>query len=204
MKFTTLILALLLAVSAYAAPTRTEYSGRNSLSTQAVLGSEHAPLIYSGSGTYSGTALGAYTTDWMQIGFSPAVTDTGNKRIVEHNGEYFTLYINLTRSYSGTYRGSNDSLSLKTARFEIADSSNATVGFWNPDSSNLFIADGNYNRTDYGIWTFEDFLQDTSTTSTRRYVYPLKVFAGSHIRFVFGTTGVDDTIGVTWKLKLEN
>lgn len=198
------LIALLVASVAFGAPTRREYGSRNSLPVQALHGSEHAPLVYSSSGTMSGTALGAYTTDWLQIGYTHNVSDTGNKRVVEHNPEKFTLFVTLARSYSGDYRATDDTLAMVTARFEIADSSNANVGFWNPDSSNLFIANGNINRADYGVWTYEDFYQDTSSTATRRYVYPLKVLAGSHIRFVFGSAAVGDTTSVSWQLKCEN
>lgn len=188
-------LAVLLAVGAFAAPTRQEYGSRNLSNASYLIGGEHAPLIYSGSDTISSSAnFGAYTTNWLQIGFAPTTQDTGNKRIFEINPEKFTLVVLKRHAYAVAA----DSCYLSSARFEIADSSSATVPFWNTDSSNLFVATGNYNRTDYGAWTA---LPDTFTE--RAIIYPLKVYQGAYIRFVFETVAQDCTI-VIWTLKGEN
>ena len=178
-----------------AAPTRREYGGRNALATQAVLGSEHSPLTYSSSDTISSSAnFGVYTTDWLQIGFSPFVTDTGNKRLAEHNPEIFTLSILKLHPVPVA----TDCCSVTDAWFELADSSSSGVAYWAADSSNYFINSGNYNRSDYGVWTYEP-----DTITTRGYDYTLKVLRGSHIRFNFQTTNQDCTI-VVWTLRSEN
>ena len=190
-----IIALLLLAAVANAAPTRKEYGGRNSIPVQSLIGSEHSPLIYSGSDTISSSAnFGTYTTDWLQIGFSPNVSDTGNRRVVEHNGEFFTL--SLLKKHA--FAVAADCCSVTDAWFETADSSGAVIPYWNADSANVFIDSGNYNRSDYGTWTFEP-----DTITTHGYDYALKVLRGGYIRFNFATTIQDCTI-VEWQLRLEH
>jgi hypothetical protein len=159
------------------------------------IGGEHAPLVWTGSDTISSSAnFGAYTTSWMQIGSDYMETNLNNRVESIFNPENFTVSILKKHAFATAA----DSCYLSSARFEIADSSGAVIPFWNSDSSNLFIGTGNYTRSDYGSWTF---LPDTITT--RRYVYPLRVFQGAYIRFVFESSAEDCTI-VNWTLKCEN
>jgi hypothetical protein len=198
-RIITIILALLIAGVSLAVPKRQEYGGRNSSNAAYLLGGEHAPLIYSSSGTCS-QAGGAYTTDWMQIGYAAtqdfAAGDSANKRIFEINPEKFTL----TLGYKCA--GAGDTARISSARFEVADSSSAAVPFWCPDSANLFIASGNYNRVDYGVWTFEPHTA-SFPDSVRREMFPLKILQGAYVRLVYETT-TTDTVTVSWTLKGEN
>jgi hypothetical protein len=91
-----------------------------------------------------------------------------------------------------------DCCSVTDAWFELADSSSAVIPYWAGDSSNIFINSGNYNRADYGVWTFEP-----DTITTRGYDYILRALRGGFIRFKFETTIQDCTI-VEWTFRLEH
>jgi len=199
--FLAIVLTLLIAVTANSATSRKYYGPYRQGNTGYLLGGEHTCIIYSDSG-YCCSAVGAhnpYTTDWMQISVDNTLADSGvgkgNQLIQDANPQYFTLSV-LKALY-----GAGDSALITSARFELADSSSAKWPMWNSDSSNLFIASGNYSRPDYGIWTAEP--STTAALVTRWTKYPLRVFDGMYIRFTFTTT-TSDTCTIKWRFKCEH
>jgi hypothetical protein len=112
----------------------------------------------------------------------------------EINPRIFTSHITLKKYHLGAGGSAPDSSYVANMRFETADSTTASVGFWNADSSNLFVKSGNYNRADYGVWTFEALGGTDTAAANRRYVMPLRVLDGSAIRFVYTATSADCVI----------
>lgn len=157
--------------------------------TYSLLSGEHTPVIYSGTGEAS--AAGSYTTQWLQIGYSPESSVKNNHNIGRFNPEQFTLGVKLSLAADA------DSTLLSTARFELAYDTTASE-FWAGDSSNIFIASSNSVRPDYGIWVFNPL-----SNRTRGWVYPLRVLHGGYIRFVFETTTADE-VEIEWVLTGEH
>ncbi len=154
-----------------------------------LLSGEHTPVIYTGSGEASSSA--GYTTQWLQIGYSPSATTKNNNNIGRFNPEQFTLGMTLTLG-SGA-----DSSMVSTARFELAYDT-TVAAFWVGDSSNTFIGPTSSSRLDYGVWTFNKVL-DTA----HGRLYPLRVLQGGYIRFVFETTTSDEVV-IDWTLTGEH
>lgn len=71
--------------------------------------------------------------------------------------------------------------------------------FWNADSSNYFIKDGNFTHSQYGTWRFEDF-----NDSARVWSFPLRVLQGGFMRVIFASPQTLDTTTINWSLKCEN
>lgn len=177
------------------------------------IGGEHAPLVWTGTEYLAKNDATEQVTDWIKIGSSFYDTNLENRVTTIFNPQFFTLEINLAvhggaaAGADGLIYGAGDSSTLAAARFEIADSSAAVIPFWNADSSNLFIADGNYTHSQYGTWRFEDIPKTLATTADDKgWLYPIRVLRGSYIRFVFTgrADGGDDTTLVKWKLVGEN
>ena len=160
------------------------YPGYRQTNVSYLVGGEHTPLIYEGTVALAAGHGASGTSYWMQIGWTP-YSITANPAY-EANPENFTLLLKLTTVASDT-----DTVGLGLARFETAfDTSDANPirSIWNADSTNLFIADGNYNHSLYGQWMFEDYAkarQSVSGIGTRWCSFPLRVFNGAYIRFVF-------------------
>lgn len=149
------------------------------------------------------------STYWKQIGWSPshttAAANNSNKAIMPYNPDKLTATIALAPYNAGAGYGPGDSALLAAARFEITYDTTSAVE-WNADSSNLFIADGNYNRADYGVWTYENIPKTLGTdVDDKKWNCALKVLKGAFIRFVF--TGAaddgDDSTAVTLTLSAE-
>jgi len=157
--------------------------------TYSLLSGEHTPVIYSGAGEAS--AAGSYTTQWLQIGYSPEASVKNNHNIGRFNPEQFTLGVKLSLGAEA------DSTLISAARFELAYDTTSSV-FWAGDSSNIFIATSNSVRPDYGIWTFSPLIN-----GTRGWVYPLRVLHGGYIRLVFETTTADE-VEIEWVLTGEH
>lgn len=66
------------------------------------------------------------------------------------------------------------------------------------DSSNIFIADGNYSHAQYGNWRYED-----SGRTDISQAYAIRVFAAAYMRLYLAST-VADTTTVTGKLRTEH
>jgi len=178
------LLTLLCVFAALAQPGRPPVGDAGML-----LSGEHTPVIYTGSGTASGSS--SYTTEWLQIGYSPSASATANNNIGRFNPEQFTLGLTIALG-SGA-----DSALISSAHFEVAYDTTSEA-FWNGDSSNLFIAPDNYVRADYGIWTFRPVSGETP-----EYLFPLRVLQGGYIRMVFETTTADE-VEIEWTLTGEN
>lgn len=185
------------------------YPSYKSVNASVLLGGEHTPLIYSGTVYLPRASAAEQTTSWLQIGYSTdALKNTdalmkSSRQVFEVNPEKFTLSIRLA---SYPVHADHDSVSLMACRFELADSTSAVIPFWNGDSTNLFMANGNYNHSFYGYWMFEEpGLNSAAILGTREWIYPLRVLRGGYIRFVFtGSAGIDDSTAVSWTLWCEN
>jgi len=158
---------------------------------------EHSQIIYSSLDTVASNT-DSVVTSWMQIGWaSTGVTDS-NRVYTQYNPETFTLLLNINVT------ATDDSAGLGSARFETAvDTTDDPI--WNADSTNLFVADGNYTHAQYGIWMFEDITADSgSAEEERTYAYPLRVLHGGWIRIIF-FGGVDgDSAIYDWSLICEH
>jgi len=60
-----------------------------------LIGGEHTPIIYSGSGMCSNTSSVVYTTRWLLVGFAEGATRRDSKDISYFNPEIFTVGIRL-------------------------------------------------------------------------------------------------------------
>lgn len=154
-----------------------------------LLSGEHTPVIFSGAGEASVSA--DYTTQWMQICYSPDAPSNSNHNISRYNPEHFTLGVKLSLTTGG------DTALVHQARFEIAYDTTSTI-YWNGDSSNIFISSDAFRRSDYGVWTFDPV---NSTTEGR--LFPLRIFQGGYLRFSFSTT-TSDAVGIDWTLTGEH
>ncbi len=160
------------------------------------LNGQLGPVLYTGIDSV-GSSGASHTTRWLQIGWvMRPVNQRSNQAITRFNPDQFTVTVQLD-TITG---GAGDSLNLATARFECVWDTSAN-GAWNPDSSNCFIAKGNYNRNDYGSWTFEHLLNARATLRVRPFSYPIRVLRGGFIRFVWA--GNNDSTKVTWTLSGE-
>lgn len=154
------------------------------------LAGEHFPLILNGQGEIFGAAHPC-TTIWVQTGYSPDADVSDNQNVAVFNPEVFTLGVKISCFSVG------DSAKISEARFECAYDTTLS-SFWNADSSNIFLEEGNFAHIDYGNWRFEA-LDDTS----RRWLYPLKIMVGGYVRFIFASD-IEDTCSVDWILTGEN
>jgi hypothetical protein len=154
-----------------------------------LLSGEHTPVIYSGSGEASSAE--GYTTQWLQIGYSPYAEAKNNHNIGRFNPEQFTLGLKLTLGAEA------DSTLISSARFELAYDTTATA-FWISDSTNMFISGTGIARFDYGVWIFSPL-----SDQTRGWLYPLRVLQGGYIRLVFETT-TSDEVEIEWILTGEH
>ncbi len=154
-----------------------------------LLSGEHTPVIYSGSGQASSSA--GYTTQWLQMGYSPNATAAANSNIGRYNPEQFTLGLKLSLA------GGADSTLVSSARFELAYDTSSTR-YWIGDSSNTFLSASSSSRSDYGIWTFGQ-----QANASRGYLYPLRALQGGYIRLVFETT-TSDAVVIEWTLTGEH
>ena len=185
--------AVLLAMPVIAATGRATFPRQGTVQPAPIAGGTNAPVEWNGTGSCSSVAAASAlvdTTDWIQIGFSSAATDTGNRLPYDHYPKQFTLSLKLSRRFA-----SSDSCYIHNAHFEMADSSNAVVPFWNADSSNWFIKSGNYNRPDYGIWTYE-----IDSVKTRGMDFNLKITRPGFFRLIYATSN-QDTIDYIWRLR---
>ena len=111
------------------------------------------------------------------------------------NPEFFVLQCDYNRYNVG------DTVGVESIRFETAIDTTGKQA-WNADSTNLFVADGNYNHPFYGMWMFEEVIGETAAVvDTLSYRYPLRILAGAWVRLVFtAPSDVDDTLIVNWSL----
>lgn len=199
-----------------------------SMSYKEAIRGEHLPIIFTGTDTIPGAGASS-TTDWMPIGWSPSIGSNqgniNNQILSTYNPEVFTLVMTLrpTGDSSGTFSITNDSVGVAAIRFETAFdtaqtdiydpratkvTANSTVGIvWNADSTNLFVADGNYDLDFYGTWLFEDVPKDSVSTagSQRSRAYPLRILHGAYVRFVYTAVGDSpDTVAVDWTFITEH
>jgi len=176
-------------------------AGSKNSTMQSYLGGEHSPLKFSGIDTVLRTS--SSTTNWLQIGWVDMLADNDENNVIaqRYNPEVFTLIIELD-----TLWAAGDSVGLGAIRFEMAlDTTDNAI--WNADSSNLFVADGNYTHAQYGTWRFEDLTSEVFTSNYPPYSYPLRVLHGGFIRFVFTgytKTTFDQDVRINWTLICEN
>ena len=181
----------------------TFYPNYQKEATGKLLGGEHVALVLSGTMTlYTGVND---TTDWLQVNPDLENFDytNDNQRLFHINPGFFTFSLTLDPYNEG------DSVGLTEAYFETAWDNNSTDSiistsdvYDNPDSSNVFIKDGNYDRADYGIWTFEDFAADTASAFAHRGLsFPLRVLTmHPYLRFILHHD-VEDTVIVNWMVE---
>jgi len=180
---------------------RVPYNSGNS--TKELIGGEHAPLIFSDTDTL--LSADTSTTHWMHIGWNTNAKSWSNKIVQAFNPEVFTFVIGL-RDESDDNDATDDSVGVSDIRFETSlDTTGDPI--WNADSTNLFVADGNYTHAQYGIWMFEDIVGVDSGAAIvqREQAYPLRVLSGAWIRFIF--TARDDMVDTTfvdWSLICEH
>lgn len=155
-----------------------------------------APLIYTGSITCAGNVQD--TTAWLHIGWSPSHTtnaaNASNRAIMRYNPHEFTLSVVISSN--------GDSVDLAEAWFEYAYDTTATAA-WNADSSNIFVNDGNINRADYGVWTFENIVGLETTYDDNAWVYPLRILRGGFIRLYFRNDVSGNNVTYAWTLTAE-
>lgn len=207
MKFTTLILALLLAVSAYAATPQAElFPPITQSSVQEYIGGEHTPLHWTGRVELRNSVTS--TTEWIQVGRANAATLADNDRITRHNPEIFTLDMNCRwarKAADSTWLA--DSAYVRNVWWEhrwdttaSSSSLNSEVrrDAWALDSSNYCVKYGAYSSPLYGIWQFESFNDTTKT-----WQVPVRWFEGGYYRLNFASTSTD-TFYVDYRITGEN
>lgn len=192
-----LLIALLIAGTAFGQTEQRETNPlRNSNNVSALVGSEHTPVvwqhIFSADSITNG--VDSISSRWIWIGYNQNVTaqdsQKANQMLFETAPNKFNL---LVRGYRRTESGS---LSLGRARFEVSRDT-TKIPLMNADSSSTFVQDGNENRADYGIWTFDAI----SHTDSIGRIFPLKVLGGSYLRvWMVGLTAADSSI---WRCDLE-
>lgn len=191
------ILALIIAVAGQAQilgqASTDKVPGVSVISEAAAIQGQLAPIIYTGTITCAGNVQD--TTRWLQIGWSPSTASQAlNNRIILFNPDYATLTVSLSTT--------GDSVDFNKGWFEVAYDTTALAG-WNADSSNFFVSDGNYNRSDYGVWTFENIVGLETTYDDNSFVYPLRVLRGAFIRFFFFNKVSGNDVVYTWMLTAE-
>jgi hypothetical protein len=67
------------------------------------------------------------------------------------------------------------------------------------DSSNIFIASGNYSHTQYGNWRYEVQRRVDQTVQ-----YAIRAFGAAYCRFYFNSSSIADTSTVTWDFRAEH
>jgi hypothetical protein len=82
---------------------------------------EHVPLIWSGTGTVSGTSSMVFYTPCMQIGYDPDASSSQNKEACTYNPEYFTLDLLLSKY------GAGDSVGVTDAKIQFFNESSDTL-----------------------------------------------------------------------------
>lgn len=179
-----------------------------SVGTQEALAGQLAPVIFTQTVYLPKASAVTQSTYWKQIGWTPshtsAIANTSNKAIVRYNPDFLTATIALAPYNAGLGYAAGDSGILVAGRFEVTYDTTAAPE-WNADSSNLFIANGNYNRADYGVWTFEDIPVTLGTDlDDKKWSYPLRIIKGAFVRFIFtGAATMDDSTAVTVTLTAE-
>jgi len=205
MKRLLIVLVLLLAVSISWSATPTFYSNYWKVVNAArLLAGGNTPITWSGTVYLPKCSVAEQNTEWILYGYNSDATMTDGSPEFYMNPDVFTLTLWLD-SYPTNVAG--DSAILVAARFEYADSTNAVIPFWNADSSNLFLQNGNFTHPQYGDWRYEDIPRTLGTTvDDKRWVYKLGVTRpGGCIRIVFtGAVTMDDTTRVRWELRGEN
>lgn len=168
----------------------------NAISLQEAEAGQLAPLIYTGTITCAGNVQD--TTRWLHIGWTPSHTTQGavnsNAAILRFNPDKFTLSVVISSD--------GDSIDLAEAWFTYTYDTTALEG-WNGDSSNVFVNDGNSNRADYGIWTFENLVGLETTFDDFAFVYPLRVLRGAFIRIYFRNDVSGNNVSYAWTLTVE-
>ncbi len=204
-RYLTVLVLLLLFLTAAHSQTLDYYDTYHQESAGRALGGEHATLIWEGTVYLPKTSSADVYTDWIQYGWSPDDTLEDGSMAFHANPEVFALDI-LLDSYP-TNNSLQDSAILVSARFEYADSSSATIPYWNADSTNLFIADGNYNHAKYGDWMYEDIPKTAGgTVDDKGWTFNLRVTRpGGCLRLVFaGVNTMDDSTRIRYRLRGEN
>jgi len=195
MKFTLVIIALFIAVSAsgqaLTGQASTDRIAGTDASVKELAKGEHLPLMFSGIDTLA--VLGVESvTPWMPIGWSPSIAVKSHQGIIDNQAltrydpRYFTLICELdTVSVNAT-----DSVAIGSIIAEFAiDTTDLPI--WNPDTSNALIYPSfGYNHTLYNYWTFQAY-KIPWASNTEAHAYAIRVFAGAYIRFRFA--GWNDT-----------
>jgi hypothetical protein len=190
--FLLVILAVCFAATAFGQITGQDTSDKlpntGAVSQAEAVTGQLAPLIYSWTDTL--VVNTAKTSKWKQIGWSPSTTAwQSNLQAMHYNPDKFTLTVTPRGS-----AGAGDSIAVTSIRFEVCYDTTG-LACWNADSSNCFVADGNYNRSDYGVWTFEDIpAKAKAVYSARKWLYPLRVLRGAYIRTVAVNTWASSAV----------
>ena len=110
--YISILVVILLVMQVWAITPSTYHRKYDDRSAKELLGGEHDPIIYSGSVDISNTNSLVGYTYWMATSVDYGLNTEEQQVILDHNPEYFTLFITLETD--------GDSASLTDAWFEIA------------------------------------------------------------------------------------
>lgn len=214
MKHITLLIALLIAGTAFGATPQPElYPPYTGNSVQGYHGGEHLPIQWTGRVELRNAVVS--TTEWFQVGFTTAATTNLNENIGRYNPEKFTIDMNLRWARAAAdSTWLCDSAYVRNAwwehRWDTTASSSSLNGevrrnAWPLDSLNYFVKNGAYNGGSYignGGWQAESF-GDVAADTVYTWQAILRFWEGGYYRLNFESTSTD-TFYIDYKVTGEH
>lgn len=165
-----------------------------------LVGGEHNYVQWTGTATIAAAQTqDSVATYWMQ--YSPVYGISDTAKIGYNKGQLFPRVFTLDVSVAVA---AGDSFSLGSVDVQYAWANGTAKPIRNADSTFALVADGNYNRPDYAVWTYEDIPEAKDSDSNwdnYTWRYMIKCEAPGFMRLIFKDgTLCGDAVTITWTL----